>query len=200
MPRRQFLRNSMLLAVPMMAAGSAFAGVRISGALTATAYVPPVRTRGATIINVRDKGALGNGIHDDTAAFQAAINALPSTGGTVYVPAGTYLIDPVKRVSLRSYMLLNMDPQAILKAKTNSATRAYILYAYQKTQVEIAGGQLVGDRDTHTYVTGSTSEWNHGIQIIGCTHVTIRDLWVGKCAGDGICTGGNTSDLVIANV
>ncbi len=204
MPRRQFLRNSALLAVPMMAAaGTAFAGVRLSGALAATAtgaYVPPVRTRGATIINVRDKGAVGDGIHDDTAAFQAAINALPSTGGTVYVPAGTYLIDPVKKVSLRSYMLLNMDPQAKLQAKTNSATRAYILYAYQKVQVEIAGGQLIGDRDTHTYVTGSTSEWNHGIQIIGCKGITIRDLWVGKCAGDGICTGGNTNDLVIANV
>ena len=95
MPRRKFLTNSMLLAVPMMTAGTAFAGVRISGALTASAYVPPTRTRGATIINVRDKGAVGDGIHDDTAAFQAAVNALPSTGGTVYVPAGTYLIDPV---------------------------------------------------------------------------------------------------------
>jgi hypothetical protein len=202
MPRRQFLRNSALLAVPMMAAGTAFAGARMSDRLAATAlaYVPPTRTRGSTVINVRDKGAIGNGIHDDTAAFQAAINALPSSGGTVYVPAGTYLIDPVKKVQLRSYMLLKMDPAAKLQAKTNSATRSYILYAYKRTQVEIAGGQLIGDRDTHTYVSGSTSEWNHGIQIIGCTHVTVRDLWVGKCAGDGICTGGNTSDLVIANV
>ena len=201
MPRRQFLRNSMLLAVPMVT-GSAFAGVTMSGALPATvaAYVPPVRTRGTAVRSVKSYGAVGDGIHDDTAAFQAAINSLPSSGGTVTVPAGTYLIDPIKKVQLRSYMLLSMDPDATLKAKTNSATRAYILYAYKRTQVEIAGGRLLGDRETHTYVSGSTSEWNHGLQIIGCTHVTVRDMWVGMCAGDGICTGGNTSDLVINNV
>ena len=151
-------------------------------------------------MSVKSYGAVGDGIHDDTAAFQAAVNALPSTGGTVTVPAGTYLIDPTKKINLRSYMLLQMDPAAKLQAKTNNAIRAYLVYANGKTQVEIAGGQLIGDRDTHQYVSGSTSEWNHGIQILGCTHVTIRDLWVGKCAGDGICTGGNTSDLVIANV
>jgi polygalacturonase len=193
MPRRQFLRNSALLAVPLVIGG-------MSLPAAAAVFVPPVRTRGTTILSVKTYGAVGDGIHDDTAAFQAAINALPSTGGTVTVPAGTYLIDPTKRVSLRSYMLLSMDPNAILKAKPNAAIRAYILYAYKRTQVEIAGGQLVGDRDTHTYISTSTSEWNHGIQIIGCTAVTIRDLWVGKCAGDGICTGGNTSGLVIANV
>jgi pectate lyase-like protein/parallel beta helix pectate lyase-like protein len=201
MPRRQFLCTSVMLAVPMVA-GSAFAGVTMAGALPATVsgYVPPTRTRGTTVLSVKSYGAVGDGIHDDTAAFQAAINALPTAGGTVNVPAGIYLIDPVKKVNLRSNMLLNMDPNATLQAKTNSATRAYILYAYKRTNVEIAGGRLVGDRDTHHYVSGSTSEWNHGIQVIGCTHVTVRDLWVGNCAGDGICTGGNTSDLVISNV
>ncbi len=192
MPRRQFLRNSALLAVPFVLGGISLPA--------AAAYVPPTRTRGTTILSVKTYGAVGDGVHDDTAAFQAAINALPSAGGTVVVPAGTYLIDPVKRVSLRSYMLLSMDPKAILKAKTNAATRSYMLYAGNRTQVEIAGGQLIGDRDTHTYITTSTSEWNHGIQILACTHVTIRDLYVAKCAGDGICTGGNTSDLVITNV
>lgn len=191
--RRAFMKNSMLLAVPLVVGGMGFSA-------KASNYVPPVRTRGAAIVSVKSYGAVGDGIHDDTAAFQAAVNALPSTGGTVTVPAGTYLIDPTKKVNLRSYMLLQMDPAAKLQAKTNSAIRAYLVYANGKTQVEIAGGQLIGDRDTHQYVSGSTSEWNHGIQILGCTHVTIRDLWVGKCAGDGICTGGNTSDLVIANV
>jgi hypothetical protein len=48
-------------------------------------------------VNVKDAayGALGNGIADDTAAIQAAINSLTQTGvargGTVYFPPGTYL-------------------------------------------------------------------------------------------------------------
>lgn len=41
-------------------------------------------------INVKDSGATGNGSTDDTAAVTAAIAALPSTGGVLYFPPGTY--------------------------------------------------------------------------------------------------------------
>lgn len=42
-------------------------------------------------INVKEFGAVGDGVADDTAAIQAAItNAKNANGGTVYFPAGTY--------------------------------------------------------------------------------------------------------------
>ena len=40
-------------------------------------------------INTAQRGAVGDGIHDDTAAIQAAINACPK-GGIVYLPRGRY--------------------------------------------------------------------------------------------------------------
>jgi len=40
--------------------------------------------------DVRSFGARGDGTADDTRAIQAAINALPRSGGTVALPAGTY--------------------------------------------------------------------------------------------------------------
>jgi hypothetical protein len=46
------------------------------------------------LINVKNPpyNAVGNGVADDTAAFTAAIAALPATGGKIVVPTGTYKI------------------------------------------------------------------------------------------------------------
>jgi polygalacturonase len=189
--RRDFLKTTSGLA-----AAAAFGGF----ALPALAYVPPTRSRGSKVISVKDFGAVGNGSHDDTSAIQAAINALPSTGGTVTIPDGTYLIDTTRRVNLRSNMLLKLSSGAVLKAKTSSVRRAYIVYVNGKSNVEIAGGQLIGERETHRYTSGTTDEWNHGIQIVHSQHVTVRDLRVAKCTGDGVCIGGASYDVVIDNI
>jgi hypothetical protein len=55
----------------------------------------PAALLGSVNINVRDYGAYGDGVHDDTAAIQNAIfQVLPgSSGDGIYFPAGTYLCD-----------------------------------------------------------------------------------------------------------
>ncbi|WP_269523087.1 right-handed parallel beta-helix repeat-containing protein [Coraliomargarita parva] len=47
-------------------------------------------------LNVRDFGAVGDGQSNDCAAIQKAIDALPESGGTVFIPKGTYRIAPVE--------------------------------------------------------------------------------------------------------
>ena len=209
MPRREFLQKTMLASLPatLALAGvpmTAAAAAMSSPAMTLSVFIPPTRARGSASLNVRDYGAVGNGVMDDTAAFKRAIAALPSTGGTVNVPDGTYLIDPTKDVRLRSLMHLKMSSAAVLKAKPNSAERAYVLNALSVSDVEISGGRIVGERDQHV---GTTGEWGHGIMVRGSNRVTVRDIHISKCWGDGISIGQTTNspmvlsdDVVVANV
>ena len=44
------------------------------------------------VVNVKDLGAVGDGVADDSGAIQAAIDSLSSNGGTVYFPPGEYVI------------------------------------------------------------------------------------------------------------
>lgn len=51
-----------------------------------------VNTKLQEFVSVKDFGAVGDGVANDRAAIQAAINALSVTGGTVLFPPGTYLV------------------------------------------------------------------------------------------------------------
>lgn len=64
---------------------AAAASTAIAGARTARAASPQ------SALNVRDLGAIGDGVHDDSAPFAAALERARS----VYVPAGTYLVDRI---------------------------------------------------------------------------------------------------------
>lgn len=50
----------------------------------------------STCLNIKDFGASGDGISDDTPALLKAIKAAESSEGTIYFPAGNYCIHPVK--------------------------------------------------------------------------------------------------------
>jgi parallel beta helix pectate lyase-like protein/pectate lyase-like protein len=141
---------------------------------------------GTTTISVLTAGAKGDGQHDDTSAFQAAINSLPSTGGTITVPAGTYMIDALRSINMRSHVRLQMSPGARLAAIPNSSQRYYVIKAWKVTDVEISGGAIVGERARHI---GSTGEWGMGIDIMGSSQVYVHDLTVSDCWGDGLYIG-----------
>ena len=54
----------------------------------------PFNLKLAETISVKDFGATGDGTTDDTTAIQNAINAvIAQGGGTLFFPAGTYLIN-----------------------------------------------------------------------------------------------------------
>ncbi len=68
----------------------------------------------SAFFDVREFNAYGDGVHDDTAAFNAAIACLPKDG-TLYVPAGTYLVKPI---FLKSNMTLYLSEDAVLLGRS----------------------------------------------------------------------------------
>jgi nitrous oxidase accessory protein NosD len=65
------------------------AGVALLAALEAFPAAPPAPRQ---TVDARDAGALGDGIRDDAAALQAALDRLGASGGVLRLPAGTYVI------------------------------------------------------------------------------------------------------------
>ncbi len=140
----------------------------------------------ATSVDVRSFGAKGNGATNDTAAIQAAINSLPSTGGTVVIPSGTYGIDAIKSIQIKSNVTLQMTPTTILGVIPNAAAHYEVLHIGGVSNVNINSGMLWGDRLTHQ---GTSGEHGFGIAILGANNVTVTGTVSNNMWGDGFYIG-----------
>jgi len=99
-----------------------------------------VCTAGATVVNVRTCGAVGNGVTDDTQAFITAIAAASTntgnTGGILYIPAGRYLITQT--------LVLNRPRGLIIQGEGSMGYCADFWYPYCTQSVLIWGGAAGG--------------------------------------------------------
>lgn len=85
----------------------------------------PISTTAPTpvTINVKQYGAAGDGKTDDTAAIQAAIDAMPTVGGTLMFPPGTYIVTPTKTkyIGIRgNTRFAGAGEQTVLKIKDHN--------------------------------------------------------------------------------
>jgi len=145
------------------------------------------------VVNVVDRGAKGDGVTDDSAAIQAAIDEVGGTGGTVLIPAGTFMVNATRSsgqgLMITSHMTLQLDPSAVLKVLPNGSPSYSILYLEEVSDVNILGGTLEGDRSTHT---GTGGESGMGIVVASSTSIVIESVTVKECWGDGFYIGGST--------
>jgi parallel beta-helix repeat protein len=173
-------------------------------------HAPPPTSN--LVVNVRDTGARCDGVTDDTAAIQRAIDQVGGTGGTVLVPAGTCLIThqttwPSASLILKSNMTFKMEPGAVIKMKPSSSGMYTLLYMANVSNVNIVGGKLLGERHQHltpgnnAYTTPKSEgcpipedcwgQWGYGIWVdygsrnIYVDGVESREMW-----GDGLAVSG----------
>lgn len=146
-----------------------------STATSTSAKKPPKSTQTAVIINVKQYGAVGDGITDDSAAIKAAEAAMTS-GARLYFPKG-------------SYRFAQQNP---------AGSAAVVLNGLSNVTVEFAVGArlLMDNLAANGHGTG------HGIRVQGAaSHVTILNPtieWVtrpsARSFGDGISVLGWPSD------
>lgn len=128
-------------------------------------------------LNARRFGAVGDGVHDDTAAIQTAITCCPA-GGRVRIPAGEYLVTPI---FLKSHITIELQEGARLLLCTDRS-RFPILPGVTFTQGE---DYLLGSWEGNpldSYASAITGIDVEDVRIIGPGAVDGRaplsDWWV----------------------
>jgi polygalacturonase len=203
MSRRQWLAQIPLPAVAAVVGTMATSIPHAQAAQTAS----PASNLGARIYNIRDYGAKGDSITLDTTALQAAIDACTAEGGgTVLVPAGTFLIGTTE---LKSNVTLYIAASAKLLGSADGkhyhAVDAIplsgdttlvdgnwaLLYAVKQTNVTIEGpGTIDGQGfQFHSPVRGTPPPSGLGgnrrpyhILTYQCENLTIRNIDLIDCA------------------
>jgi hypothetical protein len=146
-------------------------------------------------------GAKRDGVTDDLAAISAAAASLTS-GGTIRFSPGTYAVNgTVSGIALLSDTNAVLDKGAIINVLPNNLVSYAIFYLNSVHNVSISGGELIGDRATHTGVTG---EWGNAIWVTASTDISIKDIEIHGFWGDGIylgeIDGSNSSWINLKNI
>jgi len=126
---------------------------------------------------VKNFGVVGNGIADDTAAIQSAINAASSNGGTVLIPEGTYLISGGNLLLKSNVCLMGVGPRSILKLGNAAANHL------------LRGSTITDARVTNLLLDGNEANQTanrNALNFDDVQRVQIDHLWIRNAYGDGV--------------
>lgn len=176
-------------------------------------YVPPqtggivrtVNSKLSDFVSVKDFGAVGDGVADDTDSINAA---LLSGASSVYFPAGTYLVSaasdiyasPVLSVPSSVCIVGSGSDSAIIKLAAHT-TGAHRIFAFNSvSDSSICGVTIDGNSSQQT---GVGDEQSHCIFLYDAENISISDCILIRAKGDGVYSGGasasGTKNVSISN-
>ena len=126
---------------------------------------------------------------------QAQIQEALNNHKNVVFEQGTYNVDAIVGLNLVSDQTVNLNG-SIIKAIPNTAEDYAIFNINARQNVTLKNGRIVGDRNEHN---GTTGEWGMGVSVRGSENVTLENLYVEGCWGDGIYLGTTEANNHIEN-
>lgn len=180
-----------------------------TGDPTRTAF-SKINARFAKIVSVTDYGTVGDGVADDTAAFQAALTATMSNGGgsknTLIVPAGTYKITSTLTVGSQQHVIFAPGVTINLVPAANVTTTPLFTIANQSGVYFFGNGAVLAG--TRTGATGLGSAC--AFYLYGTDNFCIHDFYIadfatdgliltGDATGSGACQNGRIQNVVCTN-
>lgn len=149
------------------------------------------------IVNVQWFGAVGDGGTDDAPAIQAAIDAIPSEGGTLFFPptSAFYALEASGLVVENRDNITISGFGATVKFKAgvpdiqNTNMRFSNFLVKNCTRIRIEGLVVHGNLSNRTAHAGAES-FHSAISLLGCTNVNVFQCTVTEGMTDGIYVGG----------
>ena len=146
-------------------------------------------------INVLDYGATGDGITDDSAAIQLALDA----GDNIVFPVGTYIcVD----LNLNTDQQVTIRNGAIIKLKSGSLTASKLFNINGKQNIKICGGQVDGNyagmaaqKPEVIGISGTSSD----IEISNVNFINPPDRCIGVTVATHTITDINIHDNIFDN-
>ena len=144
-------------------------------------------------VSVKDFGAVGDGVTDDTTAIQVALNS----GATrIVFPQGTYYTDTLVTFSGQTLDLTGATLKLIPHATSHNPVIRIGTVSTAVNHVTIIGGTIDGNQLAQTY---PLEEWSPAVLIWGSDYNKVIGTIATNCAGDGITVGYDSDRVVGSN-
>ena len=156
--------------------------------------------------NITNCGAAGDGVTTNTAAIQAAINAATNAGGgTVEVPAGTFLSGPIR---LASRINLHLDGGAVLrmlpldKYPGGTDDSANFISGRSLHDVAISGSGMIDGQGIPWWPYARTRGARRPIMIrlSGCNRVLVENVTLSNSPMFHIAISGRSTEVTVRGV
>lgn len=131
------------------------------------------------IANAREFGARGDGVTNDQAAIQAALDSLDASGGTVLLPAGNYLVNTELVVADAQYLVGEGRQATVLLAGANN------MNVIHHTGSQGGARHLEINGNGQTGVSGlriTPLDETQVITVVNQNFNYFDDLWIISCA------------------